>query len=169
MCIGHNACCGVERIVTLLSLCAVFCRFAMPCMCALHIIIIVWELLFSLLVGDWLIIQCCLWCMSVMVVAQHHHMWPFYVIYHLDDKTETIKTAALWLISLKCPLEIEKFLNGVNSPPRSTPEVHMQMRQISACAPCDWLYGVKLSLNLVTRWFSAKQQGESSFEIKHVM
>lgn len=78
MCLGHNACCGVERIVALLSLRAVLCRFVMPFfVCAVHLVIIVQELLFSLLLEDVLTVQCCLRCMSVMVVAQRHHMQLF--------------------------------------------------------------------------------------------
>lgn len=90
MCIGHNACCGVERIVKLWIFC-VQCFVELLClfMCAIHIVITLWELLFSLLLGDWPTLQCCLWCMSVMVVAQHHHMWSFHVIYQQQESDNT--------------------------------------------------------------------------------
>lgn len=75
MCIGHNACCGVRKECdTFTFACSVFFIFVdLLCLvCVLNIKSFKSE---SSFLKDWLIMQCCLGCVSVMVVAQHHHVW----------------------------------------------------------------------------------------------
>lgn len=65
---------ALERSVTLLLLRAVCFSFVdLLCLvCVLNIKSFKSE---SSFLKDWLIMQCCLGCVSVMVVAQHHRVW----------------------------------------------------------------------------------------------
>lgn len=71
---------ALERSVTLLLLrevCLFYFFVALLCLvCVLNIKSFKSE---SSFLKDWLIMQCCLGCVSVMVVAQHHHVWPLCV------------------------------------------------------------------------------------------
>lgn len=67
---------ALERSVTLLLLRAVwvFFFFFVDLLCLVCVLNIKSFKSESTFLKDWLIMQCCLGCVSVMVVAQHHHV-----------------------------------------------------------------------------------------------
>lgn len=65
---------ALERSVTLLLLRAV-CFYFVDLLCLVCVLNIRSFKSESSFRKDWLIMQCCRGCVSVMVVAQHHHMW----------------------------------------------------------------------------------------------
>lgn len=66
---------ALERSVTLLLLRAVCLFFFVALLCLVCVLNIKSFKSESSFLKDWLIMQCCLGCVSVMVVAQHHHVW----------------------------------------------------------------------------------------------
>lgn len=81
---------ALERSVTLLLLRAV-CFFLLfiyfvDLFCLVRVLNIKSFKSESSFPEDWLPKWCCLRCVSVMVVAQHHHMWPLCVKLHNDKE-----------------------------------------------------------------------------------
>lgn len=80
MCIGHNACCGVRKECdTFTFACNVFLFLFVDLLCLVRVLNIKSFKSESSFPKDWLTMQCRLRCVSVMVVAQHHHVWPLCV------------------------------------------------------------------------------------------